>query len=169
MQQFPLLPVLPFRDWEEDVFQDLTVVPLVLIPSTSVTASWSKSQSQKIRKLSKSSVPLNLTKIQNLTQFQRRQNTKKVEKNEIKSCTCASASLDSWKSPHWPGSSGEGGTPEAGKGILTFLFKLRKCLFWSRRGGLAKWLQYYLRVVQKVLKLEYRRFMQRISCPNMNQ
>ena len=71
MQQFALLPVLPFRDWEEDVFQDLTVVPLVLIPSTSVTASWSKSQSQRsVQKYEK-------VKICNISQSPRRQNRKK--------------------------------------------------------------------------------------------
>ena len=127
MQQFALLPVLPFRDWEEDVFQDLTIVPLVLIPSTSVTASWSKSQSQRSGK------KYEKVKICNISQSPRRQNRKKVNisnlhsisraskkpkksrKNCNQSCTCASASLDSWKTPHWPGSSEEGGTPEAGK------------------------------------------------------
>ena len=37
-------------------------------------------------------------------------------------CTCASASLDSWKPPHWPAS--DGGTPEAEEGKLI-------CLMWN--------------------------------------
>ena len=31
VEQFPLLSVLPFGDGEEDIFEDLTIVPLILI------------------------------------------------------------------------------------------------------------------------------------------
>ena len=34
VEQFSLLSVLPFRDREENVFQDLAIVPLILITST---------------------------------------------------------------------------------------------------------------------------------------
>ena len=33
VEQFALLSVLPFGDREEDVFEDLTIVPLILIRS----------------------------------------------------------------------------------------------------------------------------------------
>ena len=44
VEQFPLLSVLPFGDREEDVFEDLAIVPLILIRSA-VTVMLARSHS----------------------------------------------------------------------------------------------------------------------------
>ena len=44
VEQFPLLSVLPFGDREEDVFEDLAIVPLILIRSVMLAPSHSKAE-----------------------------------------------------------------------------------------------------------------------------
>ena len=102
VEQFSLLSVLPFRDREENVFQDLAIVPLILITST-VTVMLPLTHTYKTMDI--------VLVIVCTFCF-----------SFLRVCTCASASLDSWKLPHCPASGG--GTPEAEEGKLI-------CLMWS--------------------------------------